>query len=75
MERRKFTREFKLEAVRQSRPRRTRGQSDLASGIRKIYLRYCKSRVIVLCSRSCLLVADFVAEVRCKLFWWVIPSL
>src|SRR5262249_7978487 len=24
---------------------------------------------------TCLLRADFVAEVRCKLFWWVIPSL
>src|SRR6516164_4561198 len=23
----------------------------------------------------CLLCADFVAEVRCKIFWWVIPSL
>jgi hypothetical protein len=24
---------------------------------------------------ECPLLADFVAEVRCKLFWWVIPSL
>jgi hypothetical protein len=25
--------------------------------------------------RICPLLADFVAELRCKLFWWVIPSL
>jgi len=24
---------------------------------------------------ACPLCADFVAEVRCKIFWWVIPSL
>jgi hypothetical protein len=27
------------------------------------------------CGAECLLLADFVAEVRCKLFWPVIPSL
>jgi hypothetical protein len=34
-----------------------------------------KKTLVKLPSRSGPLMADFVAEVRCKLFWLVIPSL